>query len=126
MPTITPETLLGPNLRCLRIVSGQHVLALKIDGGFTNPLILDVNPVYEEIDTDDVDEDGNVRKMSVVKSYQIRMLPLYMIPGTIVDMPEIAIKPEHVMCEAIPSPQMVEGYFKTNAAYAAAKKDVEQ
>ena len=121
--TITPEKLLAQNLRVLRLTSGQQALALKIEGGYTSPLILDVNPVLEEAETDELDADGKPKKMSIVKSYQIRMLPVYMIPGTVKDVPEVMIKTEHVMCEATPSPQMVEGYFKTNAAYSAAKKN---
>lgn len=123
--TITPEKLLAQNLRVLRLTSGQQALALKIEGGYTSPLVLDASPVLEEIETDELDENGNPKKMNIVKSYQIRMLPVYMIPGTVKDVPEIMIKPEHVMCEATPSPQMVEGYFKTNAAYSAAKKNTE-
>ena len=40
--TITPEKLLAQNLRVLRLTSGQQALALKIEGGYTSPLILDV------------------------------------------------------------------------------------
>ena len=117
------KTLLGQNLRIFRLVNGQHAMGLKIaGGGFTAVLMVEARPVTEKVALDDqLNEDGQPLEVDVVKNYNISLLPLYFIPGTVKDKPEEEVKPEHVMFEATPIDTLVEAYFQTNEAYSAAR-----
>lgn len=125
------SSLLAENVRTLRLVDGKFAIAIRIihDGkpAFTQPLMMDATPTLVDKDIEgEFDEEGNPRVIRVVEKYRVTLLPLYMIPGTTEKLPDNMIKEDHVMCEAWPTKEMIDHYFKTMAAYKNTQTRIEQ
>lgn len=109
------KSLLAQNVREIRLVDGSFALALQCTGGYSQPLTIEGEPVFDE-------------ETKKLVRYNIRLVPSFMFPGMSDDIPDLAVKDVHVVCSVVPKQQFIDAYFETIeklASYANPNQDGE-